>query len=631
MSSDAQLQQPPPSLPQPDSPRGAEVTSIWKEATSFRLRVLPAAFLLLASALVALFAYCTLFATFADYDDEGYVMLTIKFFNQGFPLYDDVYSQYGPFFYLVNWLIFRPTSLPITTDTIRFVTLSFWLATALISALVTWRLTHSWLLVLLVQLLVGLHLNLADEPGHPHGLCCLLASVVPLLATFPRPRGLHWIGLGAVAGILVMTKANLGVFLLVVLALLLSRRSHLGLAVVVAALVMPALLMRTNIYETQFRTYCLTVTFALVPPILILWSRDASLPTSRAWGAAALGFLGAVTAIGTVVCLHGTRPASLLHGVLFQHVGFDKTFHIFVPFGTDSFVLAAISLVLYQRVDSLRRERPADALRLLSWLKLLLGLSIFVFAWWQQPKWLLRYALPLLWLVLVPDSESARTPERFLPRMLLVLWTIVLSLYAYPVGGVQLVCASFLLMVNGAVCVHDACAELPTLVHVGRRASRSGVMLVAVLAVACLAHAAWLRHQAYAKLVPLDLPGARRLHLPEHTVAVYRRMTADLRQHADTFLTIPGYNSFYFWTEIDPPTHWNATAWMTLFDAERQRQIAEEFSRYPRACVIANPHYVLFWLRDQDIDALPLVVMLERDFVTVDRAGEYEFRVRRPP
>src|SRR5947208_1811016 len=91
----------------------------------------------------AAFAYYTLFATFQTWDDEGYIMLSIKFFNQGYPLYDDVYSQYGPFFYLVNWLIFRPTSLPVDTDTIRFVTLMFWLATAITSGLVVWRLTRS--------------------------------------------------------------------------------------------------------------------------------------------------------------------------------------------------------------------------------------------------------------------------------------------------------------------------------------------------------------------------------------------------------------------------------------------------------------------------------------------------------
>lgn len=40
-----------------------------------------------------------IFSTFASYDDEGYVMLSLVSYQDGKPLYDETYSQYGPFFF----------------------------------------------------------------------------------------------------------------------------------------------------------------------------------------------------------------------------------------------------------------------------------------------------------------------------------------------------------------------------------------------------------------------------------------------------------------------------------------------------------------------------------------------------
>lgn len=590
--------------------------------------ILNAGFCLLAAALGGCYAYYTLFSTFRTWDDEGYVMLTIRFFNEGYPLYDDVYSQYGPFFYFVNWLIFRPAGLAIGSDNIRFVTLAFWLATALVSAIVVWRLTRSALLALLTQVLVTIHLNIADEPGHPQGLACMLAVIVPLLATFYRPDRSHWVwlGLGACAGLLVMTKVNLGIFLLVALALLLfcggGRFDRgIGLGVVVAALLLPALLMRAHIDETYVRNYCMTVALALVPAILILWRRERALASSRR-DQVAVVLAAAITIAGItgLTCLHGTRLAAVLDGVLLQHARFSTTFRVFVPFEVWSLLIAGGGLLVYQRASDARLRLAAKQL---SWLKLFFGVAVFALALLRQPTLLLTCALPFLWLTLIGESDD----ERVFPRALLVLWTLVQSLQAYPVGGTQLVCATFLLIVNAAVCLHDAIAELPGF------EARSGAVVRVLLGVAALGVLGQLtitRARNYGDLAPLDLPGARRLRLPAEDVATYRRLTADLVQHADTFFTMPGMNSFYFWSEIDPPTHLNTTTWMTLFDADRQRKIVEAFAQRPRACVIRNEQLVLFWLRGQKIESLPLVVAVEDDFATIDRVGDYEFRVRRP-
>ena len=42
-----------------------------------------------------------LFHRFMLYDDEGYVLISLKNFSLHGSLYDQVYSQYGPAFYLI--------------------------------------------------------------------------------------------------------------------------------------------------------------------------------------------------------------------------------------------------------------------------------------------------------------------------------------------------------------------------------------------------------------------------------------------------------------------------------------------------------------------------------------------------
>ena len=52
------------------------------------------------AAALAIAGYWLLFTTFMVYDDEGYVLLSLKNFAAHGALYDKVYTQYGPFFYV---------------------------------------------------------------------------------------------------------------------------------------------------------------------------------------------------------------------------------------------------------------------------------------------------------------------------------------------------------------------------------------------------------------------------------------------------------------------------------------------------------------------------------------------------
>ena len=97
-------------------------------------------------AAAAFAAHERLYSTFMEYDDEGYVLLTLQTYLAGQPLYDKTYSQYGPAFYIVESGLRGLTGLPLTHDATRLKSLVLWLLRAGLSAGIVYRLTRSpWL------------------------------------------------------------------------------------------------------------------------------------------------------------------------------------------------------------------------------------------------------------------------------------------------------------------------------------------------------------------------------------------------------------------------------------------------------------------------------------------------------
>ena len=132
----------------------------------------------------------------------------------------------------------------------------------------------------------------------------------------------------------------------------------------------------------------------------------------------------------------------------------------------------------------------------------------------------------------------------------------------------------------------------------------------------------------YRALAPLGLPGAARIRLTEQEVRVYRDIVASIERDCDTFISMPGFNSFYFWTRKDPPTGFNSGPWMTLFDDQTQQQIADRLAEHPSACVIYNPIVSEEWVQGRNIDRGPLVRYIRTSFRTVRTTGDFEFMIR---
>src|SRR5690349_11410630 len=52
-----------------------------------------------------IYAFFTTFSQFSLYDDEGTLMLTVRGFLEGNPLYNNVVSYYGPVYYFYEWIL----------------------------------------------------------------------------------------------------------------------------------------------------------------------------------------------------------------------------------------------------------------------------------------------------------------------------------------------------------------------------------------------------------------------------------------------------------------------------------------------------------------------------------------------
>src|SRR4051812_7693943 len=134
------------------------------------------AFLIVTAGLGAL-GFWLLFSNFATYDDEGYILLSAREYLAHGRLYDGVYSQYGPAFYVFTEIVQRIAG-PVDHTLARLLTLAFWLGAAGSCAALVLRQTDSRRLALFTLSATFLYLYfLPDEPFHPGGLIVFVLAL----------------------------------------------------------------------------------------------------------------------------------------------------------------------------------------------------------------------------------------------------------------------------------------------------------------------------------------------------------------------------------------------------------------------------------------------------------------------
>ena len=69
--------------------------------------------------------FFSMFSRFAIYDDEGCLLITLKYVHEGRALYDEVFSVYGPFSFFFKSFLLRVLGLRVGHDIGRLLCLGF--------------------------------------------------------------------------------------------------------------------------------------------------------------------------------------------------------------------------------------------------------------------------------------------------------------------------------------------------------------------------------------------------------------------------------------------------------------------------------------------------------------------------
>jgi hypothetical protein len=579
------------------------------------------------TAVVAALAYLLIFSFSAEYDDEGYLLITLKMFGQGQALYDGVFSQYGPFYYAFMDGLRSVLRLEWSHDVGRFITVGLWTSTSLLCGLVIFALSRNLALGCVVQLLTALALDtLRYEPMHPGGLICLLvagAATIPLLMP-ARPR-LAWALFGALAAALALSKVNIGIFALLAIGLMAlgtfattpARRVLLAIAglVVVAS---PALLMMSHAAEPSVPPFIILVTAAILPLVVLELVRPSATfmrGNGILWtscGAAAVTLL-----FSTFAVLYGTTIRSLVNVLILAPLRHpDVLFRPLelAPYSRELALLAAIVGVAIV----LRQHTNAPGLRLAAGLAMWLAAPIFSTRFGF-------YFAPLAWVATLPVAAVPDSPALAFARRFLPLFAVLQTLHAYPVARSQVQWGAFLLVAVGAICVFDGLrllgrARLLTLVPLAL------LLLVATPVVTTLTSA----RRAYLTNEALALPGADHVRLPAAQVSKLRGVVRVLQERGcETYIGAPGMGSFYFWIRRDPPTGLIGTRWGYLFDRATQEQVVRDLERVDRLCVVERRQILAVWAKDSPVHPSPLADYLLNQFVPVDGDDMYRVYVRR--
>jgi hypothetical protein len=620
-------------LQEPQTPRGLP-------------RYIPAAGFLALAVAFGLSAYWQLFTTFRFWDDEGYVLVSLRNFAEGGRLYADVFSQYGPAYNLFYAFLHRQFGVPLDTESVRYLTLSVWVLTALLGAHLVWRLTGSWLWAGTTAMAVFTHLHLlTHEPLHPVGMIAVLLAAGAAGATgaVTRHRFRLACAWAAAAGVLLaLIKINVGLFFL-------AGTSVFGLWSTRGPLTTPwargwlstlaigaGVCLLFPLWHERWVMNLLTVYAIAAGCTLWVLAREITPDWSGRVGI----WSGLVAAVVVLVLVFGwALVAGMNPGQLWDGVVRDPLRHatVFVyPFRWSRLTLVVLggnvaAFALYLAWGG----QGAWAERLVAAGRLMVGAG-YLFSFYHAfavslESYMLSFGVGFLWLLAAPLAWRAdRHPELHRARLLLAALALFQVLHAFPVAGTQVSLCSVLLVLLLIVALAEVVtwARLP-----GQHAWMQPFAILTSLAAAALAtfgfaQPAWNARRTYLSQQAETFSGAG-LRLSAWQTSTLHTLTANARWNGDVLFSLPGLFSFNLWAKLPTPNQLNVTQWWSLLDESQQAGIAARLNAATRPVIIVQRNLITGGLAARSYRSSLLTRYLEAHFTPLFSLDSYEFWVRK--
>lgn len=592
----------------------------------------------LLAALLAVPAYWLLFAQFMVYDDEGYVLWSLKNYVETGGLYTKVYSQYGPAFFALYDALHHLTGFTFTNENGRWITLFFWCGTALIAGAITARLTRSLVAQLATIALTFAALSaMSSEPIHPGGPLAFLSAIATWCgcdALIRKSDRRLAISAGAIGAIMLLIKVNVGVFLLIASGswlILHARwreeiRRQLGSVVLLGCVISPLLLMRDRFPDPYFAAFALTFATGSAAVALLLRCHARADTSPRSLMTFASAAVTVAIVVGGVVLARGTSFADLIHGVAIapfkQTAAYSLAPRFILP--TALVGLAGLAMAAWLISRPVLPPRIIVAIASVRLIAVVAIAGIGIDATHQSvSRYLFYIGTVTAWLFAWPLQNER--PSTATARLWLAWMFVWQTLHAFPVAGSQVAWGSLLgapLLVIGA---HEAILILFARAPARVRISILLVCVATLVPCLALARTAWVYKNTSA---PLNLPGAERLALSPNITQALQAMSRNVILHGNLLFSHPGMFSFNLWTSHPTPTAANVTLWSTLLNEAQQKEIETRLAADPRAVVISQEFVLNHLITHGFAPQGELNRFLVQNFTPAFRVDTYVFWVR---
>ncbi len=553
------------------------------------------------AAVLALAGFWLLFSTFLIYDDEGYVLLSLKNFSLYGHLYDRVYTQYGPFVYLLYDALHRVFGFGFSNTAGRWITLINWLGAAAVCATLVARQTRSvlWTAFTLAGVFTYLWVMI-NEPVHPGGLLALLVALGAWAGSEAWTAGRYErfaVTVASIGAALTFTKINVGVFFLGAAFVWLAvnttpPRAARTLAWLAAAgcAALPFGLMRTLFAEPWVRLFALVFSGGALAALLAARVVARPVVTARVWTWFAGALLAASALIAAGTLARGTSLRGLVDGVVFEPMKHPGVYFFAMNWRIGTGLLALASLALASGAMRAGWQTEAWFRQFAAAARLAAG-AVFLCTPLQiiptsLAAWGMCYGVTLAWLFVVP----LRDDDRHAPVRAWVALVLVFEfLHAFPVAGTQVNWGTFLWVPLLALGLHDAAPVWQGwLGRWSRCASIAGTIFIVAVTVTMPWQLGKIGRSHYTSNQPLGVAGAENIRPSNDIVYAVRIMCENLRAHADLLFSFPGLYSANLWTGLPTPTLANATHWFSLLSPAQQQEIIGRLAESPRAALLVQ-------------------------------------------